>query len=337
MKILLIRFSAIGDLILTTAPIRMLRQAYPEAEIDLVVREGLESLVAHNPHLTRIYTLPASAGLRDIFSLAEKLNANHYDWIFDWQKHTKSYLLSWLVKGKTRRMRKYALQRFFLVYFKKNYYRKIVPVPLRYLKALSVLKVPDDGKGLEFFVPAEEHQIILQKWPALGQPFWAFAPGGGRATKRWPSRYFVELIQLFGQEIKKQAVLVGGPEDVPVCDFIEKELERDVLNLCGKTSLLQTAAVLEKSSGLVANDTGVLHLASAFQKPVVALFGPTVKEFGFFPFRTPNVVLEKSLPCRPCSFHGTAKCPLQHFACMANILPQEVLEAIIHFEKVLFE
>ncbi len=337
MKILLIRFSAIGDLVLTTAPIRMLRNTYPEAKIDMVVREGLEPLVANNPHLDRVYTLPVSARLRDLLSLAKELNRNHYEWIFDWQKHTKSYLLSWLVKGRVRRFPKYTLQRFFLVYFKKNYYRKIVPVPLRYLKALERLRVADDGRGLELFIPEAERQAVLQNWPVLQRPFWAFAPGGGRITKRWPARYFVELLTLFDQKIQKQAVLAGGREDVAVCDFIEKELGTNVLNLCGKTGLLQTAAVLERAEGVVSNDTGLMHMASAFQRPVVALFGPTVKEFGFFPFRTPNIVLEKSLPCRPCSFHGTAKCPLEHFACMANILPEEVLEAILHFENDLFE
>ncbi len=334
LKILLLRFSAIGDVLLTSAPIRMLRQAYPTAQIDMVVREDLEPLVAANPYLNRVYTLPVSAKWSELRGLAKTLNATGYHWIFDWQKHTKSILLSWLVKGRVRRFPKYMLQRFFLVYFKKNYYRKIVPVPLRYLEALRPLHVVDDGKGLELFVPETESQSVLQNWPELTQAFWAFAPGGGRATKRWPARYFMELIMLFRQKIGQRAVLVGGPDDEPICASIENELDDEVLNLCGKTRLLQTAALLKMARGLVSNDTGVMHMASAFQKPVVALFGPTVREFGFFPFRTPNVVLEKSLLCRPCSFHGSQKCPLQHFECMAHILPEEVFEAVAHFEDV---
>ncbi len=336
MKILLLRFSAIGDVVLTSAAIRMLREKYPDARIDMVVRQGLEPLMVHNPRLNRIFTLPPSATPKDLQALAATLNAVRYDWIFDWQKHTKSYLLSWLVKGKVRRFPKYAGKRFFLVYFKKNYYRNIVPVPLRYLKALRPLGVTDDGKGLELFIPEETQRAVSKKWPLVAESFWAFAPGGGRATKRWPTHYFVELIALYLQKPGRKVVLVGGKEDEAVCRYIEERLSHEVLNLCGKTTLLETAAVLQKSGGLVSNDTGVLHMAAAFQKPIVAIFGPTVKEFGFFPFRTPNVVLEKSLPCRPCSFHGTDRCPLGHFSCMATILPEEALQAVNYFDERLF-
>ncbi len=328
MKILLMRFSAIGDVVLTTPAIRMLRNRYPHAQIDMVVKPEIKSLLETNPHLNHLFTLPSPFSWREVLALAKRLRSNHYDWIVDWQKHTKSYVLSWLVGRKIGRYPKYSVQRFFLVYFKKNYYRKVVPVSLRYLSALKPLKVEDDGQGAEIFVPKGIEDNLMKKWNLKPETYWVLAPGGGRATKRWPLSYFKTLAEQMQKTLGLDLVVVGGKTDSFLCEEIFRGNSGNIQNLCGKTSLLETTAVLKNSSGLVTNDTGVMHMASAFSKPVVALFGPTVKEFGFFPFRTPNIVLEKPLECRPCSFHGTDKCPLEHFRCMREIYPEEVLKAV---------
>jgi len=328
LKILLIRFSAIGDVVLTTPAIRMLRNRYPDAQIDMVVKPEIKSLLETNPHLNNLFTLPSPFSWRGLLALANRLRSSHYDWIIDWQKHIKSYVLSWLVGGKIRRYPKYSVQRFFLVYFKKNYYRKVIPTPLRYLNALKSLQVEDDGRGAEIFVPKGVDEALMETWNLKPKTYWVLAPGGGRATKRWPLPYFKTLAGQMKKMLGVNSVVIGGKADSFLCEQIFEGTPGSLQNLCGKTSLLQTAAILKNSSGLVTNDTSVMHMASAFSKPVVALFGPTVKEFGFFPFRTPNVVLEKPLECRPCSFHGTDKCPLGHFRCMREIHPEEVLKAV---------
>ncbi|NOY76435.1 MAG: lipopolysaccharide heptosyltransferase II [Calditrichaeota bacterium] len=336
MKILLIRFSAIGDVVLATPAIRMLRARHPTAQIDMVVKPELEDLIKTNPHLDTLFTLPHPFSWRELLALAKRLRAVRYDWVIDWQKHTKSYVLSWLVGGKIRRYPKYSVQRFFLVYFKKNYYRKVAPVPLRYLSALKSLGVEDDGRGAELFIPEEVEENLKRAWNLENGAYWVLAPGGGRATKRWPAAYFKRLADQMRKTLQINLVVIGGKDDVPLCRHIlEGDSGRDQ-NLCGKTSLQETAAVLKNAIGLVTNDTGVMHMASAFSKPVVALFGPTVKEFGFFPFRTPHAVLEKDLECRPCSFHGTDNCPLEHFQCMRTILPEEVLNAVRTFHDRFF-
>ncbi len=331
MKILLIRFSAIGDVVLTTPAIRMLRARYPNAQIDMIVKPSVKSLIETNPHLNNLFTLPQPFSWRRLLALVKRLRARHYDWVIDWQKHTKSYVLSLLVGGKIRRYPKYSVQRFFLVYFKKKYYRKIVPVPLRYLSALKPLKVEDDGRGAEIFIAEAVEERLKREWNLKDGTYWVLAPGGGRATKRWPVSYFKRLADQMRKTLGTNIVVIGGEEDMPLCRQIIEGNSEISQNLCGKTSLQETAAVLKNAIGLVTNDTGVMHIASAFSKPVVALFGPTVKEFGFFPFRTPHVVLEKALDCRPCSFHGTSKCPLGHFRCMKEILPEEVLKAVRNF------
>ena len=337
MKILLIRFSAIGDVVLTTPAIRVLRKRYPDAQIDMVVKPEIKSLLETNPHLNNLFTLPSPFSWRKLAVLAKRLRSNHYNWIIDWQKHTKSYILEWLIGGKIRRYPKYSVQRFFLVYFKKNYYRKVIPVPLRYLSALKPLEVEDDGQGAEIFIPEGVEERLKKTWNLNDGAYWVLAPGGGRATKRWPVSYFKRLADLMRKTLRLNLVVIGGEDDVSLCRQVLEGNWESSQNLCGKTSLQETAAVLKRSIGLVTNDTGVMHMASAFSKPVVALFGPTVKEFGFFPFRTPHVVLEKSLDCRPCSFHGTNKCPRKHFSCMREIYPEEVLKAVSKFNDQFFQ
>jgi len=337
LKILLIRFGAIGDVVLATPAIRMLRARHPNAQIDMVVKPEIESLIKTNPHLSNLFTLPHPFSWRELLTLAKRLRAIQYDWVIDWQKHTKSYALSWLVGGKIRRYPKYSVQRFFLVYFKKNYYRKVVPVPLRYLRALKSLGVEDDGRGAEIFIPEGIEEKLKKEWNLKDRAYWVLAPGGGRATKRWPVPYFKMLADQMRKTLGVHLVVIGGEDDVPLCRQILEKNSGNSQNLCGKTSLQETAAVLKNSIGLVTNDTGVMHMASAFSKPVIALFGPTVKEFGFFPFRTLHAVLEKNLECRPCSFHGTDKCPLGHFSCMREILPEEVLRTVSEFNDQFFQ
>ncbi|GBE27037.1 ADP-heptose--LPS heptosyltransferase 2 [bacterium BMS3Bbin03] len=331
MKLLLIRFSAIGDVILTTPAIRMLADRFPRAQIDIVTKPELKALLEPDLRLNRIYTLPHPFSWKKLFRLGKELRKNHYNWVIDWQKHTKSYVLSRLAGGKIKRYPKFSVQRFFLVYFKKSYYRKIVPVPLRYLQAVRHLNVRDDGRGLELSVPETVEKTALLKLRFKPGTYWVLAPGGGRATKRWPAPYFKKLASLIQTKLGLNLVLVGGKNDFAFCKAAQNGNAAAVQNLCGETSLPETVAILKNASGLVTNDTGVMHAAAAFQKPVVAIFGPTVKEFGFFPFRTPNIVLEKQLPCRPCSFHGTEKCPLDHFQCMVNISPEEVFKAVAQF------
>ena len=157
----------------------------------------------------------------------------------------------------------------------------------------------------------------------------AVAPGGGRQTKRWLSLYFSELIDMLGKSFKVDFLLLGSDGDKKICDEIEKSVKNRIVNWSGKTTLLETAAALQHCQMIICNDTGLMHMAAALGRKIVAIFGPTVIEFGFFPFTKEYKVVEhEDLSCRPCSYHGTDTCPKKHFHCMKEIYPERVFQAV---------
>jgi heptosyltransferase-2 len=155
----------------------------------------------------------------------------------------------------------------------------------------------------------------------------ALAPGSVWATKRWPSNYFGQLAIALEKE-GNSVFLIGGESDRTLCKEIEEEAQEKIINVAGRLDLLQSAALLQRCSVLVTNDSAPMHLASATATPVVAIYGPTVKSFGFYPYHTKHKIIERDLSCRPCSKHGSQRCPIKTHECMVQIKPQEVLEAV---------
>ncbi len=330
-RVLFIRFSAIGDVLLTTPLIRLFHDAFPNAEIDYLLKEPFAPLVEHHPLLHRVISLPYSPSLGALRETVRDLRRRHYDAIFDLQGHWQSNFIGRLTKpGRIYRYKKYVLRRFLLVYFKLNYYRGIpATIPERYFSALKALGIPWQPLPMEIHFPESVSRKVNQEWPFTeGEKVIALAPGAGRNTKRWPVDYFKEYLRLFEGASGIAFLLIGGQADQPICAELEEATKGKLVNWCGKTSLLETAAALRKCELLVTNDTGVMHMAAALRRKVVALFGPTVREFGFFPYGTESRVLEVAdLSCRPCSFHGSAKCPRSHFRCMLEITPEQVYRA----------
>jgi heptosyltransferase-2 len=160
----------------------------------------------------------------------------------------------------------------------------------------------------------------------------AVVPGAGRRTKQWPVDYFALLIRKLQKSFKVKFLLLGSKDELESCAEIEKQIKSNIINWCGKTSLLETAALLRNCNLLICNDSGLMHMATTFDLDIVAIFGPTVREFGFFPFSEKFQVIEHSnLNCRPCSYHGTNSCPKGHFRCMKEILPDQVFQSVIKF------
>ncbi|GAB4377079.1 MAG: hypothetical protein Kow0042_24250 [Calditrichia bacterium] len=156
------------------------------------------------------------------------------------------------------------------------------------------------------------------------------APGARHFTKRWPPDYYAELIKLIYEKYGQKCILVGGREDIPIAkQIISLTADVPVHSVVGEFSILQTAALIERAHLVICNDSGLMHIAAAYQKPTIAFFGSTVQEFGFFPANSKAIVLEnQNLSCRPCSHIGRSRCPKKHFRCLIEITPQQVLVEI---------
>ena len=308
-KILIIRLSSMGDILLTTPLIRSIKKQNSSVQIDFVIKEEFFELVKKNPHLTNIYTYSKESSKKK--ELLKLLKANKYDLVIDLQNNNRSREIVLKLDRKTFQFRKNSLKKFILVHFKINRLKKSPPIPVRYAKTAGI---DLDNEGLEIFT-----DNIADSRLELNQKYIGLCPGAKHFTKRWPKEYFIQLGKMLESE-GYRVVLFGGMNELEVTDEITKELSQP-LNLCD-ASILQTAANMKMCKVIYTNDSGTMHLSCAVNIPVIAFFGSTVKEFGFYPYKIQNVVLEiENLPCRPCTHIGRKSCPLKHFKCMNEISP----------------
>ena len=332
-NILILRLSSIGDIILSSAFIRQVRNTFPSACIDFVIKKDFLDLVKYNPNLNQIYTFDKSSKKGDLKGLRSQLRENKYDFIFDIHNNFRTnYLHRNNNSVKIWKIKKNKLKRALLVFLRINLYNEIPSIPNRYLAVGKAAGVRDDNKGLElFWSPEIEERIneIINK-EISGNSYLVLAPGAGFYTKQWPKEYFLELINQILKKRSEKIVLLGGITEIEM--FKEFSISDRVVNLIGQLSLLESALITKKAQVIVSNDSGLMHMATAVGTPVVAIFGSTVKELGFFPFRANHVLLQnEELNCRPCSHVGKNYCPRKHFKCMMEISPNDVYQKLIGF------
>jgi lipopolysaccharide heptosyltransferase II len=327
-NILVVRFSSIGDILLTTPLLRAIRHSHPGARITVLTKREYVPLLSHNPHVHRVLGLAPG---RSVFSLAAELRGDEYTHMLDLHDNLRSRALRVLVPGRWRSYPKHRLARAWLIRRKRNRYRDRRPVAERYFSAAEDLGVTPDGGPPEFILGAEAGEQA-SSWLAsagLAQEanLIAVAPGAAHATKRWPLQHWQALVR---QNVADgfAVVVVGGPHDAALGQALAADARGRVASAAGAFGLQATGALLHRARALVSGDTGVMHMATGVGTPVLALFGPTVEAFGFFPYSSRARVLELALPCRPCTAQGGPQCPLGHHRCLVDLQPAVVHEAL---------
>ncbi|MBA3346891.1 MAG: lipopolysaccharide heptosyltransferase II [Gemmatimonadales bacterium] len=322
--ILVVRFSAIGDILLTTPLLRALRARYPAAWITALTKEQYLPLLSHNPHVNEVIGIGSGESFRQV---AERLRRAGYTHRLDLHGSLRSLALRRLVPGRWTTYSKRRLARALLIATKRDFYCADVPVAERYFEAAAQLDVRPDGASPEFFLSPEapsDASSWLMRTGAGARSLVAIAPGAAHATKRWPVGHWIELTRRLTSS-EASVVVLGGSEDVTIAKAIVAGAGPRVFTAAGQLTLQQTGALLQRASALVCGDTGVMHMATAVGTPVVALFGPTVRQLGFFPYRARRAtVVERDLGCRPCTAQGSSRCPLGHHRCMREIVPAAV-------------
>lgn len=309
-KVLIIRFSSLGDIVLTSLLVRCLKtQLGPE--IHFLTKKPFAGLLAANPWIDRVWILEQSWS-----GILPQLKAEKFDLIVDLHKNLRSLrvrLSLWPVPSTS--YQKGNLAKWLSVYFKINRFPKD-HIAIRYLHSLRKFGVYDDGKGLNFFIPDDAHVDPSRQF-GIKSPYLALVIGAAHFTKRPPVSKWKELIaSLHG---KYPVILVGGKDEQAVASQLQGE---QVYNACGTFSILQSAAILQQAASVITPDTGMMHIAAALQKPIRSIWGSTLAEFGFWPFygkdhEDQNLGFEiKGLACRPCARFGRNACPKGHFNCM---------------------
>jgi heptosyltransferase II len=327
-NILAVRFSSIGDILLITPLLRAIRQRHRHARLTVLTKQPYVPLLSHNPHVDRIIALEPG---RSLLRVAQEIRAGSFTHRLDLHDSLRSRALRALAPGGWTTYPKHRIARMLLIRTKRNRYRDRRPVPERYFSAARRLDVSPDGAPPEFFLgPDAEREA--REWLAVSglapdRPIIAVAPGAAHATKRWPLEHWRALASQIVSGGSSVAI-VGGPEDARLGDLLAGSGHGQLANAAGVFGLQTTGALLRRSTAVVSGDTGVMHMATAVGTPVVALFGPTVRQFGFFPYNAHASVVERNLDCRPCSSHGTEECPLQHHLCMREIQPEMVFATL---------
>jgi lipopolysaccharide heptosyltransferase II len=338
-KTLVIRLSSIGDIVLASPLIRVLRKQFPLSQIDFVVRKEYAELVRNNKNLNHIYEFDAKTGFPGLRKLKNQLRAEHFNLIIDIHNSLRSRYLRWMLRADdVIVLHKRIFARTMLIQFKKNFYRSGVSVADRYIESVQKYGITNDGKGLELYISDEFRTQALAKIKKLGihesGSMIGFCPSAKHATKCWPQERFAELGVKLSVDSKAKILLFGGSEDKEKCRTIAHAInsfngEGSAVDLSGELSLLENAIAMEACNLIVTNDSGLMHIACAMKKKVIAIFGSTVREFGFFPVGTESVIVERTgLYCRPCSPIGRSTCPEGHFRCMNEIQVEDVIKSI---------
>jgi lipopolysaccharide heptosyltransferase II len=320
-NILAVRFSSIGDILLTTPLLRAIRRTHPGARITVLTKREFVPLLSHNPNVNRVIGLAPGGSL---LRMAAELRGDDYTDLLDLHDNPRSWALRALVPGRWRSYPKHRVARALLIHGKRNRYRDRRPVAERYFSAARELGVAPDGGPPEFVVGAEASEQVSAWLDSVGlesEPdIVAMAPGAAHATKRWPPEHWRTLID---KSVRGglAVVIVGGPHDAALGALLSDGGGGRVVSAAGLFGLQATGALLKRARALVSGDTGVMHMATGVGTPVVALFGPTVEAFGFFPYASQATVLELPLPCRPCTSQGGPRCPLGHHRCLVDIEP----------------
>lgn len=320
MKILIIRLSSIGDIILTTPVVRALRIKYPQATIDFLVMDCFREAIDDHPDISTVIEFKRDQyrGLSGIFRFSRTLKPEKYDLVLDLHAKLRSYLICWTLKTRTLRYTKRSFWKTLGVRSRLMRYRVDDTIVRNYFQPLSLLGISPGPEKLKFAFTREDLTAVMKfnNWVVL-------APGAANPTKKWPAEYFSDLGRMLGRPI----VLMGGVEDVEDLEAIRQHIGIDTCqNLAGKLTLKQSGALLSLAQFVVTNDSGPFHMARAGGRPVFAIFGPT--DPGMFTFNPNETLIYSGEPCAPCSLHGDNVCPQGHFRCMLNLTPEIVFNHI---------
>jgi len=297
-KVLVVRFSSIGDIVLTSPVVRCLKnQLEGEVELHYITKKSFKPILEANPNIDKIHTINKS-----VTEVIPDLKKEYFDFVIDLHKNIRSNRLIRNLKSLSFTFKKYNVEKWMLVNFGVN---KMPDVHLvdRYFEAVAPLSVENDGKGLDYFIPKEDEIDISTIDPKLEGGFTAMVIGGMYSGKKLPVAKLIEICR----GVPGPKVIMGGPDDEEVASLITKEVQDDIYDTCGKFRINQSASIISKAQLVITHDTGLMHIASAFKRNIISIWGATVPDFGMYPYmpgENSHIVQADHLKYRPTSKLG---------------------------------
>ena len=326
-RILVIRLSSIGDVILTTPVLKAFKEKYPESIIDFLVIDKFKDAISLSPYVDNLllFNKEKNDGLSNLIKFTKELSKNEYDYVFDLHSKFRSkiitFILSKFYKVKSYTYKKRAFWKSILVNLKLIKYEVDNTIIKNYFSAFKDFDLKYQGEDLNFSFEPELKNKFEEYKNAI-----VFAVGASKETKKWTVEGFGKLAKKLYETYGKKIILVGSKEDYERCDTIEKISENSVINLAGKLSLKETGALLSQVRFLLTNDSGPFHIARGVGCKTFVIFGPTSP--GMFDFGENDILVYNKIECTPCSLHGDKVCPKKHFKCMKELSYEKVFKII---------
>lgn len=328
MKFLIIRFSSIGDIVLTTPVARCLKKQVPDAAVHFLTKQSFATIVESNPYIDKVHLLAHSWD-----TVVHELKQENYDYIIDLHHNLRTLRLRKELGIKSFAFNKLNIQKWIYTNFKWNLMPDLHIVD-RYMKTIESFGVKNDEEGLDYFIPVKD-EVKQKDIPASHHAgYIGVVIGAVHNTKKLP----VEKLKELCSKIDHPVIVLGGKEDNENGKQIASVDPVKIYNACGKFNLNESADLVRKAKLIITHDTGLMHIAVAFRKKIISVWGNTVPEFGMYPYygkwQIANAVFEiRNLPCRPCSKIGYNKCPRRHFKCMRQISMDAIAETARQFLK----
>lgn len=316
MKFIVIRFSSIGDIVLTTPVIRCIKQQVPNATIHFVTKQSMKAVLSANPYIDKFHILKDDeTALIDELKAEIALDKKGEVVVIDLHNNIRTLRIKKSLKGiKSYSFYKLNIQKWLYTTLHINNMPSVHVVD-RYMETVKTFGVHNDGAGLDYFIPELDHVKAEDIPTALSAGYIGLVVGASYFTKRLPTEKLKELVQLIDYPI----MLLGGPEDRAEAQLVTAIDPIRIYNACGKFNINESADLVRRAKIIISNDTGLMHMAAAFKKKVISLWGATVPEFGVTPYQTTHFNFHLKLKCQPCSKYGTNTCPKKHFNCMNQL------------------
>lgn len=322
-KVLIVRFSSIGDIVLTSPVVRAMKDQFPQWELHYLTKRKFNSIVELNPNISKVYTIEES-----IDEVIKELKLEKYDHILDLHHNIRTASLISKLNAPSSTFRKLNVKKWLLVNLKVDRLPKIHIVD-RYFEAAERLGVRNDMRAGEFYIGDSNHVNVQSKFGLTPKNYIAVAIGAQFNTKRMPAELLVKILK----DVNKPIIILGGPTDVDLAAEIVSLGISDLINAVGELSIQESASVIQQAAKLLTNDTGMMHIGACLDTEIVSVWGNTVPELGMYPYypgqeEKYSIHEVKNLGCRPCSKIGYAKCPKGHFKCMMDQNVNEIREAL---------
>jgi lipopolysaccharide heptosyltransferase II len=328
MKILIIRLSSIGDIVLTQPIVAALREQYPAAELHYVTKAAFFPILQSFGMPLHVH---AYEELQSVGSLITFGAAQHFDLVLDLHNKLNTFIIKSLVRGKQT-----------CTYTKKHTVRRrivrhktsetIVSTVNLYFTALQKAGIDYDAAPPVLY-PNQALQsaplTTLKKLKMDPTPLIGLFPGAQHTTKQYPIAQLAEAVTLIARELPCRFAVLGSASEQHLAHALAQQTSVEIHDFCGSFNLAELIHAITHLDVIISNDSGPMHIAAALAKPQIAIFGATHPHLGFAPLNASATILQAPLPCRPCSLHGTETCPLNHFNCMHSITPKEVATATI--------